>query len=72
MKVSRLYRILNIQKAKVYRKDELDLRAKLETATTNLHNDVYNEGKHGKVWKINNALEEVRTKKLGEQPLGLG
>lgn len=26
-------------------KEELDLRAKLETTTTNLHEDVYNEGK---------------------------
>lgn len=60
-KASRLYRILSIQKAKEFRKEELDRRANLENALARLHEDVYNVFKQGEVREIKNALEGVES-----------
>lgn len=62
-RVSRLFRMMNIQKTKDYRKEDFDLRAKLEIAIACLHEDAYNVDKQGKVWRIKNALEQVENKK---------
>lgn len=40
--MSRFYRQLSNQHAKVYRKEEVDIRARLEVAIANLHEDIYN------------------------------
>lgn len=62
-KVARFYRFLNMQKAKEFRKEELGLRARLECAIASLHEDVHNVGKQGKVMELQNALEEVESRK---------
>lgn len=47
--VSRFYRQLSQERAEAYKKEELDTRAKLEVATKNLHEDIYNVVKHEEV-----------------------
>ena len=59
--VTRLYRHLSKLKAKEFRKEELDARAKLEIAIASLHEDIYNMEKQGEVSRLNNILEEIVT-----------
>ena len=61
--VTRLYRQLSKLKAKKFRKNELDTRAKLEIAIASLHEDIYNMDKQEEVSRLNNVLEEIETRK---------
>lgn len=61
--ISRFYRQYSKQKAKEYKKEELNARAKLELATANLHEDIYNEEKHGEVSQLNWTIEQIEDKK---------
>lgn len=45
--VPRFYKQLNKQRAKAHIREELDIGAMLEVATTKLHEDDYNVDKHG-------------------------
>lgn len=45
-----------------YRKEELDIRAKLE-ATTRLHDDVYNVNIQGEVSEPKRLIEDIKTRK---------
>ena len=61
--ITRLFRQISKQKAKEFRKEELDARAKLEVSIAALHEDVYNVDKQGEVSRLNNILEEIETRK---------
>lgn len=50
--VSRYYRPLSKHKAKEFKKEELDIKAFLEVATTILHGDVYNVDKQEEASKL--------------------
>lgn len=45
------------QKAKKYKRMELNTRAKLEIAITNLHEDIYNKQKKGNVNQLRWTIE---------------
>lgn len=60
--ITRLYKSVSKQKAKEFKKEELDTRASLEVATTLLHEDVYNDDKQGKVNQLWNKLYEIETR----------
>lgn len=62
MQITRIYRFVSKQKAKEFKKEELDTRASLEVATALLHEDVYNEDKQGKVNQLRNKLDEIETR----------
>ena len=61
--VTRLFRQISKDKAKEFRKEELDARAKLEIAIASLHEDIYNVDKQEEVSRLNNILEEIETRK---------
>ena len=61
--ITRYYRQYSKLKAQEFRKIELDARAKLEVATANLHNDIYNVELQGEVSRYKNILDEVDMRK---------
>lgn len=52
-----------VKKIRKHRKEELNLRAKLEIALARLHEDVYNVTKQAHVWEIKNALDAIESRK---------
>ena len=63
--MSRFYAQLSKQHTKAYRKEEVDTRARLEVATTNLHEDIYSIHKHGEVSELKRSLDKLRLESLG-------
>jgi exonuclease III len=61
--ISRFYRQFSKQKAREYRKEELNARANLEVATAKLHDDIHNEVVQGEANMFKRILEEIETRK---------
>ena len=61
--VSRCYRQMRKEKTKATRKLELDTMARLEIATTILHEDIGNFEKQGEVSKLRHMMEGINTRK---------
>ena len=61
--MSRIYRELSKHGAREYRKEDLDLRAKLGVAIDVLHDYTYDVNKQGEVTKLKNAFEMVEARK---------
>lgn len=57
------------QRAKENKKEELDIKAKLEIATTQLHHNMYNTEIQGEVSELSNALEEIEVWKARGAPI---
>lgn len=55
---------LSKQQTREYRRVELDIRAKLEVVTAQLHEDFYNTHMQGEVSELRKALEEIDTRKV--------
>ena len=53
-----------MQKAKEFKWEELNIKANLEVATAELHNDIYNIDLQGKVSKYKHLLEESDMRKV--------
>lgn len=61
--ITRLYRVVNKQCAKEFKRAKLDTRDNLEMTTTVLHNDIYNVEKPVEVNQLRNKLEGIETRK---------
>ena len=70
--ITRYYRQFTKFKALENRRIKLNAKAKLEVATANLHNDIYNINLQREVSHFKSILEEVEMKKQEEQWCSLG
>lgn len=59
----RFYRQFSKQKANEHKKEELNARASLEVATSQLHDDIYNEKIQRKINHFKRKVEEIETQK---------
>ena len=62
--ITRFYRQHCLQKAKKYKWEELNIKANLEVATTELQNEIYNINLQGKISKQKNLLEEYDMRRV--------
>lgn len=60
---TRFLRQINKQKIKEFKGEELNIEANLQKPTIGLHEDVYNEVKHGEVNQLRYNLEEITREK---------
>ena len=61
--ISRFYRQISKLKARENRKVELDTKAKLEVATTALHDDIHNFDKQIEVERLRHIIGEIDNRK---------
>ena len=61
--VTRFYRQFSKLKVKEHRREELNTRANLETATAQLHEDIHNTEKQGEVNKYKSIIDGIEDKK---------
>lgn len=61
--ITRYYRQYSKQKVKENRWEEFSTKAKLEVATTSLHDDIYNVEKQGEVNQLENILKDIEIRK---------
>ena len=61
--ITRYYTQYSKLKVQENRKIEFDVKAKLEVATANLHNDIYNVDLQGEISRYKSILDEVEVRK---------
>lgn len=61
--ITKFFRQMSKQKAKDFKREELNTRANLELVTATLHEDMYNIDQQGEVNRLCSSLEEIETRK---------